>query len=366
MRRDKHPMNERLAIIKNVILLTGRKALLPIASILTALLLLSLLLLVTGKDPITTIGAILRDAFGSALGIRETLVRATPLLLCALGTAIPARGGLFNIGTEGQLHLGAVAATIVALHAPWIPDELVVPAMILAAMLAGALYGALPGILRGFFHVNEVLVCLMLNYVGVFLVEYLVHGPWKDPSALGWPYTASFPEAAVLPQWGDTNVHFGLLLGIIGSLVFFLFMVTTVWGFSVKVLEANPTTARYLRINVALYIVILMAIGGACAALAGMGEVSVVQGRLRPGISPGYGYTGFIISWLSGHNPLLIIPVAILIGGIYSGADALQLTAGLPSATADILMGIVFFTFLLSGYFQERRKRITLGGGAKE
>jgi ABC-type uncharacterized transport system permease subunit len=359
-------MNEWHTIIQKAALLIIQKAVLPIASLLIALVLLSLLLLAVGKDPVTTIAAIFRDGFGSKLGIGETLIRATPLLLCALAAAIPARAGLFNIGGEGQLHLGAVAATSVALYAPWIPAPLVIPAMILAAMVAGGLYGALPGVLRGRFQVNEVLVCLMLNYVGILFVEYLVHGPWKDPSALGWPYTASFPESAILPQWGDTSIHLGLALGILAAVLVFLFMATTIWGFSIKVLDANPATARYVKINVAKYIVILMAIGGACAALAGMGEVSVVQGRLRPGISPGYGYTGFIISWLSGHNPLVIIPVALLIGGIYSGADALQLTAGLPGATVDILMGLVFFTFLLSSYIQERRQKHILEGGAKQ
>jgi len=339
-------MNRSRLVIRRAALLT--------VSLTGALAILSLLLLLEGKNPFITVGAILRDAFGTPLGLKETFTRATPLLLCALAAAIPARAGLFNIGGEGQLHVGAVAATWVVLYLTWVPAPLVIPVMIMAAMIAGAVYGMLPGILRGWFHVNEVLVSLMLNYVGILLVEHLVHGPWRDPSALGWPYTASFPDAAVLPTYGNSNLHVGLLLGGAMALFIFLFMTTTRWGFSIKIVEANPTTARYVGINVAFYTVLLMAVGGACAALAGMGEVSVIQGRLRPGISPGYGYTGFIISWLAGHNAMLIVPVAVLIGGIYSGADALQLTSGLPGATVDILMGLVFLTFLLGRKLDRR------------
>lgn len=329
-------------------------------SLCVALGFLSLVLLLVGRAPLATILGIFRDAFGSSLGFRETLVRATPLLLCALAAAVPARAGLFNIGAEGQLHFGAIAATAAALYAPWIPKHLVIPAMIMAAMAGGALIGLVPGFLRGWLRVNEVLVCLMLNYVAIYFVEYLVHGPWKDPKALGWPYSSVFPETAVLPTWGNSNVHLGLLLGILAAVFIFFFMRTTVWGFSIRIVEANPSTARYIGIRVFTYLVVLMAAGGACAALAGMGEVSVVQGRLRPGISPGYGYAGFLISWLAGHNVLLIIPVAILVGGFYSGADSLQLTAGLPSATTDVLMGLVFLAFLLNRYLAER-KRTTNG-----
>lgn len=319
-----------------------------------AVFLFSALLLFAGRNPFTILAAIFDGAFGSRLAILETLTRATPLLLCAIAVAIPARAGLFNIGGEGQLHVGAVAATAVALNAGQLGPWLIIPAMLLAAALAGGTWAAIPGLLKGRLGVNEVLVGLMLNYVAIFLVQHLVHGPWKDDSALGWPYSASFPAAATLPTLGNSNVHLGLLIGIALAVLCFLLLRHTIWGFSVRIIDSSPRTARYLGLPLALYVLILMVLGGACAAFAGAGEVSVIQGRLRPGISPGYGYTGFIVAWLAGHNFLAIIPVAILIGALYSGADALQLTAGLPSAATDIFMGLVFLAFILSSYLTDR------------
>ncbi len=320
------------------------------------------LLISAGKPPIGTMLAILNGAFGSRLSILETLTRATPLLLCALAVAVPARAGMFNIGGEGQLHAGAIAATAVALCSAHLPGLFVIPVMIGAGMLAGAAWGAVPGVLRARLGVNEVLVSLMLNYVAIFLVEYLVHGPWKDPSALGWPYSAQFPPSAVLPTWGRSNVHLGLLIGLVLAVAAFVLMRTTTWGFAVRVVDANPAAARYAGIRTARYITVLMLIGGAMAAIAGVGEVSVIQGRLRSGISPGYGYTGFVVSWLAGNNFLAIIPVAVLIGGLYAGSDAIQLSASLPSSTGDIFMGLVFLAFLFSNAIADKLRSVGAAG----
>jgi simple sugar transport system permease protein len=220
--------------------------------------------------------------------------------------------------------------------------------MLLAAMLAGGAWAFVPGFLRARWNVNEVLVGLMLNYVAIYLVQYLVHGPWRDPSALGWPYTATFPSQAVLPVIGNTNVHLGLFLGIAIALGAYVTIRITTWGYGMRIVGANPIAAQLNGIPVMGYVTVLMVLGGAVAALAGIGEVSVIQQRLRSDISPGYGYTGFLIAWLARHSLLWIVPAAFLVGGLYSGADVLQLSAGLPSATVDIFMGLVFLTFLLN------------------
>jgi general nucleoside transport system permease protein len=329
----------------------------PLAALLVALVLLSLLLLAAGRDPLSTLWAILVGAFGSTRGLTETVTRMTPLLLCALAAGIPAKAGLFNIGGEGQLHCGAIAATAVVIYLPWLPHWTVIPSMILLAMLGGAFWGFIPGLLRGWLKVNEVLVSLMLNYVAIYLVEHLVHGPWKDPSALGWPYTVSFPEWAVLHTLGRSNIHLGLLFGLAAIALVYFLMRSTTWGFSVRVIEANPQTAYHAGIHVGSYVVVLMALGGAMAALAGLGEVSVIQSRLKTGISPGYGYTGFLVAWLARKNLIAIVPVSFLVGGLYSGADALQLLANLPSATVDIFMGLVFIAFIIDEYMRSRRRK---------
>jgi ABC-type uncharacterized transport system permease subunit len=328
----------------------------PLWAILLALAILSSLLLATGREPLSTLWAICIGAFGSMGGLTETLTRMTPLLLCALAAGIPAKAGLFNIGGEGQLYCGALGATATIIYLPWLPHWLTIPVMIIAAMAGGALWGAIPGILRGALRVNEVLVSLMLNYVAVFLIEHLVHGSWKDPSALGWPYSLSFPSWAVLPTLGNSNVHLGLLLGLVATCLFYFLIKNTTWGFSIRVIESSPRTAYYSGIRVGAYMVVLMALGGAMAALAGLGEVSVIQGRLKSGISPGYGYTGFLVAWLARKNLIAMVFVSFIVGGFYSGADALQLTAGLPSATVDIFMGLVFLAFLVDEYLRTRRQ----------
>ncbi len=319
----------------------------PVGAAAVSILAFCALLLFAGKPPLATLLAIVDGAFGSRLGFLETMTRATPLLLCSLAVALPARAGLLNIGGEGQLHAGAIGATAVVLWGSGLPGPMVIPAMLLAAVLAGAAWAAVPGLLRARLGVSEVLVGLMLNYVGIYLVEYLVHGPWKDPSALGWPYSRQFPPSAVLPTFGQSNVHLGLVLGVLLAVAAWALLETSTWGFALRVIEANPRNARYGGIPVANYLAAVLLLGGALAAVAGVGEVSVIQGRLRSGISPGYGYTGFVIAWLSGNRFLRMIPISIVIGGLFAGADAIQLEARLPSATVDIFMGLVFLAFLL-------------------
>lgn len=325
----------------------NRQRTFALASLLAAPLLMAILLLAVGKNPVSIFWSVIVGGFGSSLGLTEAITRMTPIFLCALAVAIPAKAGLYNIGGEGQLHCGAIAATALVLYATWLPHFLMIPCIILVAMVGGALWGIIPGFLRARFQVNEILVTLMLNYVAIFVVDHLVHGPWRDPNAFGWPYSASFPEWAVLPTWGKSNIHLGILLGLGAVGLVYFILRTTTWGFSLRLIEANPRTAGYVKVNAAKYIVILMAIGGAIAAIAGLGEVSVIQNRLRPGISPGYGYTGFLVAWLARNNLIVIIPVAFLVGGLYSGADVLQLTAGLPASTVDIFLGLAFLTFLV-------------------
>ena len=337
------------------------------ASLLVALtvttILFSILLTEADRNVIETLLALFQGAFGSVSGIRETLIRCTPLMLCALAVAVPARAGIFNIGGEGQLHLGAIAATAVALNMGADTAPLVmITMMVLVTCLVGAAWAFIPAILKAVWNVNEILIALMLNYIGILLVEYLVHGPWKDTSALGWPYSATFPVAAVLPRWGNTNIHLGLAIAVIAALCLWFAMSRTTFGFSVKIIESSPAAARTIGIHMCTWILVTMAIGGAMAAIAGMGEVSVIQGRLRPDMSPGYGYIGFLVSWLTGHRFFAIIPAAIVVGGLYSGSDALQLTAGLPSSTVDIMLGLVFVGALLSTPLRQRLELWQLAG----
>lgn len=267
-------------------------------------------------------------------------------MLCALGVAVAGWVGLMNVGVEGQLYLGAVGATLVALNLPGAPAWQVLLLMGIAATVFGASWSGIAGILRVWLGVNEVIVTLLLNYVAILLVEFLIHGPWQDPTSTSWPQTAAFPATAELPHFPGVRVHLGICLAIGLSIIFAILLPLTRTGFIARVIGHSQDAAQYAQYAVGRYQIVAMLISGAIAALAGFGQVSAIEGRLRSGISPGYGYTGFLVCWLARHNPIAIVIVSILVGGLLSGADSLQLTAKLPFATVNILEGTIFFCLL--------------------
>jgi len=226
--------------------------------------------------------------------------------------------------------------------------------MFITSCLFGALWSGVPDILRAKFGVNETIVTLLLNYVALLLVEYLIHGPWQDPASYGWPQTIAFSHSAELPKWPGTRMHLGICFGVILGILFWVLFPRTRVGYITRIIGKNPETALYAHYPVTRYLIMAMIISGAVAGLAGLGQVSGIEGRLRTGLSPGYGYTGFLVSWLARHNPLAIIFVAILMGGLMSGSDSLQLSENLPFASVNILMGCIFFFLLCSDYFMKK------------
>ncbi len=335
-----------VSFLKNI-----RAALISIAGSLAAicigLLLVAIFLVAVGRNPVETYIGIFTSAFGGSFAITETFVAATPIMLTALAVAIAGWVGLLNVGAEGQLYLGAIGATMIAITIPNAPSWQMIPAMFVVACLFGAVWSGVPAILRAKFGVNETIVTLLLNYVALLLVEFLIHGPWQDPSSSSWPQTMAFSDAAQLPHLFASRVHPGLFIGIVMA-VFFAFLIPmTKPGFIIRVIGGNPKAAAYAHLPVVKYIIISMLVSGAIAAIAGFGQVSAIEGRLRSGISPGYGYTGFLVCWLARHNPLAIIIVSIFVGGLLSGADSLQLSTKLPFATVNIMQGTIFLTLLM-------------------
>ena len=308
----------------------------------------SLILLMMKRNPVAALCVIIEGGFGSALGFKETLARTIPLLFCGLATALPAKVGLLNIGGEGQLHLGAIGATAVVLLLPGAPTPVLLTCMAVGAMLGGATCALLPALLRGWLNVSEVLVALMLNYVGILLMQHLLHGVWKDPSALGWPYSKEFPSSAMIPSLSGSKVHLGLAVALLIAVVAHFALQRTTFGFSTRYIRVHEPMARYLKLNVPAFFCAAMVLGGACAALAGMGEVSVVQHRLRPSISANYGYIGFMLAWLAGNHLLVLIPMTILVAGLYAGADLVQLDLGLPAAAAETFIALIFLGVIVA------------------
>jgi ABC-type uncharacterized transport system permease subunit len=330
----------------------------PIASILAALIFCGIVLLATGENPFEVYRAMASGSLGDRNGISETLVKSIPLLLTGLGVSIAFRMQLWNIGAEGQLYLGAIFATGTTLFLiPNAPPVVVIPAMAIAGMIGGALWGLIPGTLRAYFGANETITTLMLNYVAIQLTDYLVHGPWRDPNAFGFPGTKQFPDAAWLPRYGTYRVHLGLLFGIIAAGILWVALRRTRWGYELAVMGDNPRAATYAGMRTRRAILVVMAASGALAGLAGMSEVAGIGHQLQRNLSPGYGYTAIIVAWLGRLNPFGIVLVSFLLAALLVGGDQLQLSMGLPSAVAPMLQGAILF-FLLAGDILNRYRLV--------
>ncbi len=321
-----------------------------IVSLLIALLVIAGTFLLAGVDPVVAYTRMFRGAFGSTYGLMETLVKTIPLLITAVGLSVAFRAVIWNIGAEGQLLMGAVAATWVALFLmPGAPAWLMIPSMFIAGFIAGALWALIPAFLRAKYQTNEVITTLMTVYIASEFVNYLVYGPWKGAKEWGFPYSDKFPQAAQLPVIGVTRVHYPtLVLGLVLVVLIYIFLMHTKWGYEVRVVGENPTAARYAGIDDIKVILLVMIISGGLAGLAGVGEVAGVHHRLRvaSGISAGYGFTAIIVAWLGRLNPFAILVASFLFGGLLVGGDALQVALQLPVPTIQLFNGVILFFVL--------------------
>jgi simple sugar transport system permease protein len=321
-----------------------------------AFLVFAIVLMIFGKNPMKAYINIFSSTLGSIYGFSEILVKMIPLLLTAVAVALPSRIWLINVGGEGQLHIGALFATWGALQFSHLPGWILLPLISILGMLGGGLWAMFSGILRAKGWASETISTLLLNYVAILLVNFFVFGPWKDPESANYPQTAEFVNAAILPSLGGTRVHMGFIFAIASLIIYSILLSRTRWGLEMRAIGNNPEAAQRNGIPISRYIILLMFIGGGMAGLAGMSEVSAIQGRLRPGISPGYGFTGFLISWMAGGDPLGMVASAFLLAIIISGGDILQMTQGLPGSAVHILMALILFVVLGRSGLTRRKK----------
>jgi ABC-type uncharacterized transport system permease subunit len=296
-----------------------------------------------GVSPLVAYRMIAEGTFLDSRALPEVVRRTIPLLLVGTGLVLAFRAQFWNIGAEGQLLSGAVAATGVALFSP-LPSGLLVPAMLAAGFALGALWAALPAFLRLRWGAHEVLTTLLLNYVAAYGVEWLVHGPWKGPSMMGFAYTDLFPEAAWLPVLAGTRVHWPTLTLGIGFAVFgSVLLYRTVLGFEIRVQGENPEAARYAGISPAKTVLAAALLSGGAAGLAGVGEAAGIHHRLlSPGqVSMGYGYAGIVVAWLARGNPLGAIPSALLLGVVFTSGDVMQVALRMPFRVTDVFNGLI-------------------------
>jgi len=323
-------------------------------TILLALLLFAGILLVTGKNPITSYGDLFKATFGSTYGFSEVIVAMIPILLTALAVALPARIGLINVGGEGQMFLGAILATFAALAFKDLPGWLLLPLMVLLGLLGGALWAFLPAYFKSIGLVNETITTLLMNMIAPKIAGLLVFGYWHSP--LETNMTPNFVPAARLPTFFGTRIHLGIVFGLLLLAFFWFVMKRTRWGLEMRVIGGNFQAAQRNGIPVRAYILIVFCIAGAIAGLAGMAQVSGFYGLLIPNFSPGYGYMGFLISWLAGGDPLGILLMAFVVSIILTGGNMLQITIGLPYAVINLLLAITLFVVLAHPVLPKLRK----------
>jgi ABC-type uncharacterized transport system permease subunit len=325
-----------------------KEAALPAAAIVAALGLFGLFVSFAGANPVEVWLILFKGAFGDWYSWQNTLQRAAPLMLTALCIALPARAGLVVIGGEGALVLGGLAAAALAQGVP-LPGGF---AGTVAVCIAGATLGAgwimLAGWLRQWRGVNETISSLLLAYVAIGLFKHLVEGPLRDPSSLNKPSTHALAEGLRIGGIGGSDVHWGLALGVAACVASALWLRWTPSGFAVRVVGGNLRAAQLVGLPATRLILVACALGGAAAGLAGAIEVAAVHTSANAALIAGYGYAGILVSFMARHQPLAIIPVAILFGGFGAAGSLLQRRLGLPDASVLVLQGIAFVLILAS------------------
>jgi simple sugar transport system permease protein len=274
-------------------------------------------------------------------GFAATLVKMCPLLLAGLAVLLPLRAGLFNIGAEGQIYIGALLATVVALYLPNIPGPLHIVMCVLSGALGGALWALIPALTKAYLGINEIIISLLLNFVGLYIVSVVVGGPMMEPGA-PYPYSPEIPDTLFLPHvLPRTDAHVGVLVGVILAFALFFVFHHGVFGFTLITVGRNPNAARYAGISVEKHIIVSFLIAGAMAGLAGTFEILGHRYRLFDAFSQGYGYDGIVVAFLAGLNPMFAIVSALFLAGLRSGANMMQRAVGIETTVVEAIQGLV-------------------------
>jgi ABC-type uncharacterized transport system permease subunit len=337
--------------------------LLTVAAVLVALMIGAVVLAFVGGDPVRAYLHIIDAAFGDIGVLSDTLVKATPLILTGLACALAFRMRLWNIGAEGQFLVGAWGAGAVVL-APILPAGtpavVLIPAMMIAGAIAGAAWAIIPGVLKARLGVNEIITTLMLNYIALAWLQFWVFGPWSEG---GFQQTVAFPREAWLPRLTDfgarfpvlsgLTTHLGLVFALVAAAIMSVVVSRTRWGYEMRLIGDNSRAARYAGIDIARYVIVVFAISGALAGLAGMSEVSGVVHRLQDRISPGYGFTAIIIAYLARLGPWRVVLASVLFGALLLAGREIQ-----PSGVPAMIQGIILFCLIAADVLLRYRIRV--------
>ena len=334
----------------------------PVGAVLFTLLVGSLLVLWAGAPVARTYGLLLQGAFGSVFALSETLTRAIPLMLTGLAATVAFKARLFNIGAEGQLYVGALAAVAVGgLHGGTglaLPPALLFVLMMLAAALAGALLLLGPALMKARLGVDEVVTTLLLNFIVLLLVSLMLDGPMKDPTAMGWPQSVALMDSMELSKLiPQTRVHTGLLWACALAVGLWALMKYTVLGFDLRAVGANARAAAFAGVPVTRTVVLVAMLSGALAGLAGAIEVAGRTGYLTLDMSPGYGYSGIVIAMLAALHPLGVVAASVFVAGVLVGADSMSRAVGVPTYIADVIVAASLISVLVATLLTQYRVR---------
>jgi general nucleoside transport system permease protein len=334
------------------------RALIPVVSIVFTFVLTSGFVLAYGENPLRAAYYFLLDPLSNPVRLIEVLVKATPLLLTGIAVAFAFSGGYWNIGVEGQLYMGATAATAIGLQMGGVPAWLALPLLIVGGSLAGMAWALLPALMKVRLKIDEVVTTLLLNYVAIFVVSAILNGPWRDPVSQ-WPQSPEIAASAIFPRLVPrSRLHLGFILALLVIVGVWYILSRTSFGLKMKAVGFNMEAARFTGIHVERTMLIVALVSGGIAGLAGAGEVAGIHFHLIDAISPGYGYTGIIIATLGTLNPIGVSVAALFIGLIDTGSQTVSRALGVPAYLGDVLQATLLLVtlgmLLLQGY------RITL------
>ncbi len=338
----------------------------PLIALVLTVLCGMLLFALLGKDPMAALRVFFIEPLRTVRGVSEVLLKATPLILCAVGLALCFRANVWNIGAEGQLIVGAIAGGAVALLATRDTSGLIVVVVLAAAVAGGMAWAAITALLRDRFHANEILVSLMLVYIAQLLLSYMVHGPLKDPGGFGFPQSALFESAARLPRLLDgTRLHVGFLLALLAAVAAWVLLARGLIGFQLKVAGLAPLAARYAGFSQRRLLWFTLLASGGLAGLAGAAEATGPVGQLTPSISPGYGFAAIIVAFVGRLHPIGIVGASLVMALFYIGGELAQSRLGLPAALTGVYQGLLLFFLLACDAFIHYRLRWRTGGPAR-
>ncbi len=330
----------------------------PALAVVCTLAAAAVLFALLGKPPLVTLQTMFVAPLLSEQGLAELALKASPLVLIAVGLAAGFRAGVWNIGAEGQFTMGAIAGGGVALAAYGQEGAWILPAMAVAGVLGGMAWAAIPALLRTRFGVNEILVSLMLTYVAGLFLSWLVLGPWRDPEGLNFPQSRMFSDAALLPTLlAGTRLNAGFPVALLVAGAASFVMSRTMIGFQVRTVGAAPAAARYAGFSERRVVWATLLASGGLAGLAGVFEAAGPIGQLIPKLTPGYGFTAIIVAFLGRLRPLGIVPAAMVVALSYIGGDNAQVELGLPNAAVGLVQALLLFFLLASDFLLHYRVR---------